>query len=228
MCGRFTLRTPASVLIEQFGLDGSPQLKLRFNIAPTQLVAAIRVLPGESKRHVAMLRWGLVPSWAKDPAMGHRMINARAETAAEKPSFRSAFRRRRCLVLADGYYEWKKVGSRKQPYYFRLSEGRAFAFAGLWEVWREGEASDDALETCTIMTTEPNELGRPIHDRMPVIIDPENYDEWMDPRMQDRERIEPLLRPYDANQMTAEPVSTYVNNVRNDDAKCIEIQRELF
>jgi putative SOS response-associated peptidase YedK len=227
MCGRFTLRTPASVLIEEFQLAGCPQLQARFNIAPTQLVAAVRVSPDAGERQLAMLRWGLVPSWAKDPSLGNRMINARAETVAEKPSFRPAFKQRRCLVVADGYYEWKKVGSKKQPYYFRVRQRDVFAFAGLWEVWRGGEDTDD-LESCTVITTDANELARSVHDRMPVILDPEDYDLWLDPHAQDRERIEPLLRPYDASQMTADPVSTYVNSVRHDDEQCIEVQRELF
>jgi putative SOS response-associated peptidase YedK len=214
-------------LIEEFHLAGRPQLEARFNIAPTQLVAAVRVPPDAGERNLAMLRWGLVPSWAKDPSQGNRMINARGETVAEKPSFRSAFKQRRCLVVADGYYEWKKVGSKKQPYYFRVRQRDVFAFAALWEVWRGG-ADGEALESCTIITTEANELARAVHDRMPVILDPEDYSLWLDPQEQDRERIQPLLRPYDASNMTADPVSTYVNNVRHDDAKCIEVQGKLF
>jgi putative SOS response-associated peptidase YedK len=202
---------------------------LRFNIAPTQPIAAVRWLPDEGQRQLSLLRWGLVPSWAKDPAMGNRMINARAETVAEKPSFRAAFKRRRCLIPADGYYEWQKVGKRKQPYYFRMKDDRPFAFAGLWEQWSGGKGdAPEPMETCTIITTEANELGRPIHDRMPVIVHPDEYAFWLDPRVEDRSRLETLLRPYDPGEMMAEPVTTHVNNVRNDDPKCLEVQKELF
>ena len=229
MCGRFTLRTPTNILVEQFRLGSAPQLALRFNIAPTQPVAVVRQSPEDSQRHLSLLRWGLIPAWAKDASIGARMINARAESVAEKPAFRSAFKRRRCLVPADGYYEWQKIGSRKQPHYIRMRDDRPFAFAGLWEQWR-GEEGQDAqlLETCTIITTESNELSRPIHDRMPVILDTEDYGLWLDPEVEDRGRLERLLRPFESAKMVADPVSTYVNNVRNDDTKCIAIQRELF
>ena len=180
MCGRFTLRTPASAIAEQFSLLEVPDLQPRFNIAPTQPVAVVRVdspLPlGEAQgarfaqRELVFLHWGLVPSWADDPKIGNRMINARAETAAEKPSFRTAMRRRRCLIVADGFYEWKTVAKRRQPMFIHLRDGRPFAFAGLWESW-EG-ADHSALESCTILTTSANDLVRPIHDRMPVIIAP--------------------------------------------------------
>jgi putative SOS response-associated peptidase YedK len=231
MCGRFTLRTPLSTLIQQFQLAESPQvqLPLRFNIAPTQDVAAIRVAAAGGPRQLGLLRWGLIPSWAKDPAMGARMINARAETVSEKPSFRAAFRRRRCLVPADGFYEWKKIGRKKQPYYFRRRDDRPFALAGLWEQWWDNRERDgEPLETCTIITTEANELSQPIHDRMPVILDATDYDLWLDPDAQDKEPLQALLQPYDASQLRADPVSTHVNNVRHDDPQCIEVQPELF
>jgi putative SOS response-associated peptidase YedK len=229
MCGRFTLRTPTAILVEQFQLGGAPQLTPRFNIAPTQPIALVRLSPGDDTRRLTLARWGLVPPWAKDPSMGARMINARGETVASKPAFRAAFRRRRCLVPADGYYEWQKLGNRKQPFHLRMQDNRPFALAGLWEQWR-GDRDDDAepLQTCTIITTQANELGRPIHDRMPVILDAADYELWLDPQMQDSGRIEPLLRPYDSAAMVAEPVSTYVNNVRHDGPKCLELQRGLF
>jgi putative SOS response-associated peptidase YedK len=218
-----------SKLVEQFQLADVPQLQFRFNIAPTQDVATIRVAGEAGQRQLSMLRWGLIPSWAKDPSMGARMINARAETVAQKPSFRSAFRRRRCLVPADGFYEWQKQGRRKQPFYFRRRDDQPFALAGLWEPWWEDEQRDQPpLETCTIITTEANELSRPIHDRMPVILEAGDYDLWLDPDVQATEPLEALLKPYDASQLRVDPVSTRVNNVRNDDPKCIEPPGELL
>ena len=179
MCGRFTLRAPASVIAEQFALFEVPPFTARFNIAPTQPVPVIRMRPGPSlrarrgSRELVWLRWGLVPGWAKDPAIGSRLINARAETAAEKPAFRTALRQRRCLVAADGFYEWQQAGRTKQPYFIHLRDDRPFAFAGLWEAW---EGADHAwLETCTLLTTGPNDVVRPIHDRMPVILPPQAY-----------------------------------------------------
>ena len=229
MCGRFTLRTPANVLVEQFQLATAPDLLPRFNIAPSQPVAVVRQPPDACGRSLTLIRWGLVPFWAKDPAIGNRMINARAETIAEKPAFRTAFQRRRCLITADGYYEWRKSGGRKQPYYFRMRDERPFTFAGLWECWAGAEsAGGGPLETCTIITTRANELSRPIHDRMPAILQEAGYDVWLDPAVHDRRRLAPLLAPYDSASMIADPVSTLVNNPRNDEPSCIEIQRELF
>ncbi len=227
MCGRFTLRTPANVLVRQFALAFEPELRPRYNIAPTQDVPVVRSSGGG--REWAQLRWGLIPSWAKDPSMGSRMINARSETVAEKPSFRAAFKRRRCLVVADGYYEWQKLGKIKQPYYIRMRDDGPFALAGLWETWRglPAEASDP-LETCTIITTAASEATRPIHDRMPVILTPADYDLWLDPDMEDRERIEPLLGPYEANDLIASAVSTHVNSPKNDDPECVKVLEELF
>ncbi len=219
MCGRFTLRTPANLLVERFMLDSTPDLAPRYNIAPTQDVAVVRATP-EAGRQLALLRWGLIPSWAKDPKIGNRMINARGESVAEKPSFRSAFKRRRCLVLADGYYEWRKIGKAKQPYWIHMQDERPFGLAGLWETWRGGD--DDIVESCTIITTSANELTKKIHDRMPVILDDADYELWLDPSVQDRQLVEPLLRPYDDGEMTFDPVSTVVNSPKNDRAECIE------
>ncbi len=171
-----------------------------------------------------MLRWGLIPSWAKDPAIGMKLINARAETVAEKPSFRKAFRQRRCLVLADGFYEWQQDGRMKQPYYIRMKDERPFAFAGLWEHWSSSE--EQVIETCVLLTTEPNELMAPIHNRMPVIVNPEAYDPWLDQAVHDVPRLTSLLRPYPAEKMMANPVSRFVNNARVDDPRCIEPLKE--
>jgi putative SOS response-associated peptidase YedK len=168
---------------------------------------------------LVFLRWGLIPSWAGDPRIGNRLINARAETAAEKPSFRSAFRQRRCLVLADGFYEWQRLDGKKQPYYFRMRDSQPFAFAGLWE---RSSAQGKAVETCTLLTTEANELLRTIHDRMPVILEPDTYDRWLDPAVQKVELLKPLLHPYRSEAMTGFPVSSLVNNPRNESPKSIE------
>jgi len=229
MCGRFTLRTPAGVLIEQFQVKATPDLSPRYNIAPSQPAPVVRLGSDSGQRELVLLRWGLVPSWAKDPSAGSRMINARGETVATKPSFRSAFRRRRCLVIADGYYEWKKLGRRKQPFYIRMVDERPFAVAGLWEQWLGG--TDDAnppFESCTIITTQANELTRDIHHRMPVMLAPEDQPLWLDPLIEDRQRLEPLLRPFFSDELVMDPVSTYVNSPRNDDPRCIEIERRLF
>ncbi len=225
MCGRFTLRTPATVLTRQLlldlGVEAPADLRPRFNIAPTQMIAAVReVSPGD--RTFDWLRWGLVPSWAKDVSIGNRMVNARAETVAEKPAFRDAFRRRRCLVLADGYYEWRKEGSKKQPYYIRMADESPFAFAGLWERWSPGGSNDAVLETCTLITTDANEVTRPIHDRMPVILSPTEYVLWLNPEFRDPRALLPLLKPYEAGEMIAVPVTPYVNNPKHDDPACLK------
>lgn len=207
---------PAEAIAAVFQLAYVPSLEPRYNIAPTQLVPTVLRTP---KRQFQLLRWGLIPSWAKDPAMGARLINARAETAGEKPSFRSAFRHRRCLVIADGFYEWQRQERKKQPFYFRLQDGRSFAFAGLWEHW---EAPDgEAIESCTILTTEANELLHPIHDRMPVIIEPKDYDLWLDPTVQKPEPLQQLLCPYPSEAMTSYAVSTQVNSPANNSPDCI-------
>ncbi len=226
MCGRFTLRTPANRLVERFMLDAAPKLSPRYNVAPTQNVAAMRRPTEDAGRQLVLLRWGLIPSWAKDPSIGYRMINARAESVAEKPSFRTAFKRRRCLVLADGYYEWRKEGKKKQPYWIRMQDERPFAFAGLWEQWYGEGHEDQPLETCTIVTTDSNKLTSRIHNRMPVILDDSDYDLWLDPTVQDREQIEPLLSPYDSDEMAFVPVSTLVNSPKNDTPDCLEVQED--
>ena len=222
MCGRFTLRAPASLVADQFALLDVAPFEPRYNIAPTQPVAVVRRAGVEAStpRELVWLRWGLVPSWARDPTIGNPLINARAETAAEKPAFRAAMRRRRCLVVADGFYEWQRTGSRKQPYFIRMRDDRPFAFAGLWESW-EG-ADHSALETCAILTTDPNDLMRPIHDRMPVILSANDYGRWLDPAIEKPDQVAALLRPYASDGMIAYPVSPHVNSPAHDDPQCIE------
>jgi putative SOS response-associated peptidase YedK len=212
MCGRFTLATSGEQLATQFALAEAPQLAPRYNIAPTQPIAVVRATDGG--RELVLLRWGLVPVWANDPSIGSRMINARAETAAVKPAFRTAMRRRRCLIPADGFYEWQTLPSGKQPFYFHRGDGAPFAFAGLWEHWNSPDGTP--LESCTILTTAANELLRPIHDRMPVIIDPADYARWLDPGLHDPAALEDLLAPHDDAAMAAHPVSRAVNRVAND------------
>jgi putative SOS response-associated peptidase YedK len=219
VCGRYTLRTPVETLAEEFGITGPlPEVPTRFNVAPTQEVAAV-LIEEDEQRKLEMLRWGLIPSWADDAAIGNRMINARSETAAQKPSFRSAFRKRRCLVLADGFYEWQKTASGKQPYYIRMGDGSPFAFAGLWESW--GKYGEE-VRSCTILTTEANGLVGEIHHRMPVILPAEEYDLWLDPDMGEAEPLLDLLRPYPDDLMEAYPVSRFVNSPSNDSEQCVE------
>jgi putative SOS response-associated peptidase YedK len=230
MCGRFTLRSNLNLILQQFALDEVPDLTPRYNIAPTQAVPVIRAT--ESGRELAMLRWGLIPSWSKDEKMGNRLLNARSETAAEKPSLRTAFRRRRCLVVTDGFYEWKKTdsgkassgkGPPKQPYYIRMRDERPFAFAGLWETWRgpKGDELPTPIQSCTILTTEPNELMQTLHDRMPVIFPPEDYAMWLDPDFEGIDALKALQRPLANDELIAEPVSTFVNSPRNESPECI-------
>ena len=166
-----------------------------------------------------MLRWGLIPFWAKDSKIGTRMINARSETVAEKPAFRAAFRQRRCLVLADGFYEWQRLERGKQPFYIRQRDEGPFAIAGLWEYW---EGPEGGIESCTLLTTQPNDLVRPLHNRMPVILHPDDYDLWLDRSVQEPALLQPLLRPYSPEDMMAYPISTWINKPENDGPRCIE------
>jgi putative SOS response-associated peptidase YedK len=217
MCGRYTLKTPADVLAERFDLDEYPSsLTPNYNIAPTQEVAA--VVEEDEKRKLELFRWGLVPSWAKDPAIGNKMINARAETVSEKPSFRSAFKKRRCLIVADGFYEWQKSDNGKQPFYIRMKDSSPFAFAGLWESWDKGEE----IRSCSIITTDANDLMNEIHHRMPVILPPENYGVWLDPDFDEKEALSDLLRPYPSEEMKAYAVSRRVNRPSNNEPSVIE------
>lgn len=219
MCGRFTLFEPDKVLAKEFGVSGIPSLPPRYNIAPSQSVAAVRATSAGSGREIAILRWGLIPSWSKDPAIGNRLINARAETVREKPSFRNAFRRHRCLIPANGFYEWQRQERGKQPFFVRMRDKRLFAFAGLWDRWESPE--EGAIETCTILTTAANAVLAPIHDRMPVILPPGEYDRWLDPSLRDPDSLAPLLVPFPPEEMLAFPVSPRVNTPSTDDEGCI-------
>lgn len=219
MCGRFTLTTsPEQLRAAFYGLSVPDQVQPRYNIAPTQPVA---VVANDDKFQMDFFIWGLIPSWAKDPAIGSRMINARAETLAEKPSFRAAFRRRRCLVLADGFYEWRQEpGQRsKTPLYIKLKSGEPFAFAGLWENWNSPDGSN--VLSCTIITTEPNSLMQSIHNRMPVILSTESFSAWLEARETEPSRLQDLLAPFPAELMSAYPVSPLVNSPANEDSRCI-------
>lgn len=221
MCGRFSQRQSAEAIAQAFQVLEVPSLTPRYNIAPTQAVATVLQNSQQEGRHLKMLHWGLIPSWAKDPKIASKLINARAETVAEKPSFRSAFRQRRCLVVADGFYEWQQQENKKQkqPYYFRFKDESPFAFAGLWERWEDPNGKE--IQSCTLLTTQANDLMRPIHHRMPVILSPKDYELWLDPEVKKPELLQPLLHPYPTEEMTAYPVSKLVNKPTNDSADCI-------
>jgi len=222
MCGRYTLTSKGDELALLFDLKELPLLPPRYNTAPTQGAAVVRVLEPGGPRRLDPLKWGLIPYWAKEASIGNRLINARAESAAEKPAYRFSFKKKRCLVAADGFYEWKKEGKAKQPYLIRRKDRKPFGFAGLWSTWRDQEHGGQLVETFTILTTSPNDLMRPLHDRMPVILSKENFDLWLDPRMEDAEKLQPLLVPYAADDFEAFPVSGAVNIPANDVAGCIE------
>ena len=219
MCGGYTLTVDASVLGRLFELETLTELIPRYNIRPTQLVPIVRA-NADGAREWASVRWGLIPSWAKDAKIGSRMINARAETAADKPSFRSAFKHRRCLLPADGFFEWVKTPDGKQPHHIRFTDRRAFAFAGLWERWTPSEG--DSIESCTILTTRPNEFIARLHDRMPVILSPERFNDWIGHGALCPDAAEAMLLPHPADGLEAVPVSTFVNAPKNDDPRCID------
>ncbi|MBN1536264.1 MAG: SOS response-associated peptidase [Anaerolineales bacterium] len=217
MCGRYSLTVDSSAIQELFPfLRIPPGMQPRFNIAPSQPVA---VVPNDGKQQLDFYKWGLVPSWAKDPEIGNRLINARAETLAEKPSFRNAFRYHRCLVLADGFYEWTKINGGKIPMYFHLTTQKPFAFAGLWDLWHAPDGSE--LFSCTIITTQPNALIEKYHNRMPVILTPEHLEKWLNPEPGDAVQLSECLFPYPAELMKAYPVSRLVNNPATDSPECI-------
>ena len=218
MCGRFAQKSDPKRLARQFGVAEVPAAEARYNVAPTQDILCVR--EGGEGREMTFLKWGLVPSWAKDASVGARLINARSETVMEKPAFREAFRRRRCIVPADGFYEWARRGDRKQPFFFRMKDEAPFGFAGLWERW-EGEAGR-VINSCAILTTEANDLVRHVHDRMPVILHPEDYDLWLKEDERRQALLGELLRPYPAPQMTSHPVSPAVNSPRGQGAALIE------
>ena len=214
MCGRYTLRVKLNLLLSQFAaeLAEGTEWEPRYNIPPTANVPAVRLADG--KRQLALFKWGLIPSWAKDAKIGYSTINARADTVATKPAFRSAFKKRRCLVLADGYVEWEKDGKAKLPWLYEVDGGKPFAFAGLWEWWG-GPDGKQPVESCTILTTDANELASEVHNRMPVILDEDDHDAWLV-----GEEI-PLV-PFDSERMTARPISTTINNVKNEGPGCVE------
>jgi putative SOS response-associated peptidase YedK len=220
MCGRFVFYSPSEAVVRLFGAEPYADIEPRYNLAPTQPVPVLR--RGEDgQRRVGLLRWGLVPFWAKDPGVGNRMINARAETVASKPAFRQAFRRRRCLVLANGFYEWVRRGDAKQPHFITREDGEPFAMAGLWEQWRDPQDEAAApLETCVIVTTTPNRLMAQLHDRMPVILDARAVQAWLAPDAADG-TLEGLLVPYGGDDLVAVPVGRQVNNPRNQGSELI-------
>ena len=218
MCGRFRLGKGREALRKHFGADDELDWDPRYNVAPGQDVAAIHQDPVQPNRHISLLRWGLIPFWAKDANTGYKLINARSEGAAEKPAYGEALRSRRCLIAADGFYEWKKIGKEKQPYCFTLAEESIFAFAGIWDRWRSPEGK--TIESCSILTTSANELVQDVHSRMPVIIAPEEYDLWLDPGFKDVAGIAELLVPFASAAMKRFPVSTRVNSVKFDDPEC--------
>jgi len=233
VCGRYRLSRRKQLVEEYF--DSAPwddDWNPRYNIAPTQQIPVVRQHPKEPVRQISTMRWGLIPSWAKDMSGAARMINARSETAHTLPAFREAMKLRRCLVPADGFYEWQRRGSAKQPFCFEVGDGGLFAFAGLWERWRD--PSGQWVKSCSILTTTPNAVTSAIHDRMPVILDPESYDLWLDPGMTDVQVVSEFMKPYDASKMRCYPVSSRVNHVANDDEECsrsvevVETQDRLF
>lgn len=220
MCGRFALYSDPFTLARRFEADALPELRPRYNVAPSQNIPIVRE-EGE-KRRFALARWGLIPHWAKDVKIGYSMINARAETVASKPAFRNAFRHRRCLIPADGFYEWQAIsGSKiKQPWFIALRDREPMAFAGLWEQWHSPKGEE--LESCSIIVTDANELMRPIHDRMPVILAPGDWEAWLKTEAKDAVGLQSLLKPYSAEDMAAWPVSTKVSSPRNDSVECME------
>ena len=221
MCGRFARRSTREVLADWFGveLEDLPSFAASYNIAPQSVQPVVREGRDTGEREFALLRWGLVPFWAKDAKIGYSTINARSEEAAAKPAFRDALRKRRCLIPADAFYEWARTDAKnKQPFAFALKSGEPYAFAGLWERWRPKEG--EALETFTILTTDANEILEPIHNRMPVILEPKEYDRWLEPGSAERPPVD-LLRPFPAERMIAWPVSERVGNVRNNDAELL-------
>ncbi|HZP62539.1 MAG TPA: SOS response-associated peptidase [Terriglobales bacterium] len=219
MCGRYRLSRRKQIIEEYF--ESAPwdeDWNPRFNLAPTQNVPVIRQHPKEPVRQIATMRWGLVPHWAKDASIAASTINAKSETAATRPAFRDPLKFRRCLIPADGFYDWSRKGKAKQPFCFEVNDGELFAFAGLWDGWRD--ASGQWIKTCSILTTTPNAVTSAVHDRMPVILDRESYDLWLDPGVTNVQVVSELLKPYDARLMRCYPVSSRVNHVANDDAEC--------
>jgi putative SOS response-associated peptidase YedK len=232
MCGRYRLSRRKQIVEEHFDAPGDEDWGPRYNIAPTQPIPVIRQNPREPIRQLSLMKWGLIPSWAKDPSVATSTINARSETVGTKPAFRDALRFRRCLVPADGFYEWKRNGKTKQPFCFEVNQGQLFAFAGIWDRWQD--EGGKIVETCSILTTTPNAATSAVHDRMPVILHPDSYDLWLDPGMQNVAAVSELLKPYDTRLMRCYPVCARINHVANDDEECsrpvelAEPQKRLF
>ena len=231
VCGRYRLSGRKQIVEEYFdcGYCGEEDWSPRYNIAPTQLVPVIRQNPKEPVRQLSLMRWGLIPSWAKNASGAAMMINARSETANTKPAFAEPLKFRRCLIPADGFYEWQRTGKCKQPYCFEVNDGELFAFAGLWDRWKD--PGGGWIRTCSILTTTANAATSAVHNRMPVILEPDSYDRWLNPGTADASE---LLKPCDARLMRCYPVSTRINHVANDDEECArrvepaEIQHQLF
>ena len=219
MCGRYRLSRRKQIVEEYFdSVFDEKDWVPRYNIAPTQPVPVVRQNPEKPVRELSLMRWGLIPSWAKDTSGAASMINARSETVSTKPAFADALKYRRCLIPADGFYEWKRTGSSKQPFCFEVNNGELFAFAGLWDRWR-GD-SGNWLTTCSILTTIANEVTSVVHDRMPVIVRRNDYDLWLDPGMRNVDEVHDVLKPHDVRQMRRYPVSNRINHVANDDEEC--------
>jgi putative SOS response-associated peptidase YedK len=217
MCGRFSRFSIKPVIIEEFGIEEIGfDFEADYNIAPGRDIAAVI---GGDKKQLVKLRWGLIPSWSKDPAVGYKMINARAETIAEKPSFRTAFKKLRCLIIADGFFEWGKDGKLKKPYYITMKSARPFGFAGLYARWVSSDGEE--INSCTIVTTQANELLKPIHERMPVIVDRKDENIWLDPEIFENEKLGNILKPFDSEAMTVFEVDRIVNSPTNNSPECI-------
>lgn len=219
MCGRFTLQYSAEMLAQIFGAKVSQDITPRYNIAPTQQSPVVRISPTDNQLHIDYLKWGLIPSWAKDPTIGSKMINARSETVDEKPSFKSALKHRRCIIPASGFYEWQEVDGKKHPLYIKLKDDSLMMFAGIWDHWKSPEG--EVIESFSMLTTISNELIKPLHERMPVILVPGNKDIWLDSLISDPEQLRLFFTPYPSDMMDMYPVSDLVNSPRNDKPECI-------
>jgi putative SOS response-associated peptidase YedK len=219
MCGRYDLHLPRELIADIFGITIVQDIQPRYNIAPTQQVVVIRTYP-DGTRHLDLLKWGLIPSWAKDPSIGSRMINARSETVDIKPAFRTALKHRRCIIPGNGFYEWREVAGKKHPLYVKLKGNNLMIFAGLWDHWKTPEG--EVIESCTILTTTTNDLIKHIHDRMPVILEPKDIDLWLDHQVADPEQLKPLFKPYPSDLMEMYPVGDQVNSPRNDTSDLIK------
>jgi len=226
MCGRFVQTTSAQKLAKQFeSVSNLESFEPRYNIAPTATVAVVRISTKSANRVLESLKWGLVPHWAKDPSIGAGMGNARAETVADKPSFRDPFKSQRCLVPVDGFYEWQQSTKPKQPFYFTMKDKKPFALAALWDSWKPkagAPAEWDSIISFTLITTTPNSIMEPVHDRMPVILDEENYDLWLNPNFRDTQILKHFLKPFPTEKMESEAVSTFVNSTKNQGSQCVE------